>query len=63
MEDLKNLDQAGLLDLLSQKTTEYMRMFKEGAIQKEYEACKKMIGQITAEIESRKKKKENQSHK
>lgn len=56
MKDLKNLDQSGLVDLLSQKTNEYMKMFKEGAAQKEYEACKKMIDQITAEIESRKKK-------
>ena len=56
MKNLKNPDQAGLIDLLSQKTNEHMKMFREGATQKEYETCKKTIDQLTVEIESREKK-------
>ena len=56
MEDLKNLDLFTLVDLLAKYTNEYMKMFKEGATDQEFAQCKKMIHNLTAEIEYRKQK-------
>ena len=53
MEDLKNLDLLTLLDLLAKHTNEYMKMLKDGAIDEEYSQCKKMIQNLTVEIENR----------
>ncbi|HEX5653410.1 MAG TPA: hypothetical protein VFX58_10070 [Chitinophagaceae bacterium] len=53
MEDLKNLDQTKLVDMLAKLTTEYMKMFKNGTTQEEYENCKLLIARLTTEIEAR----------
>jgi len=56
MEDLNNLDLFTLVDLLAKHTNEYMKMFKEGATDQEFSDCKKVIQNLTAEIEYRKQK-------
>jgi len=56
MEQLKHLDLFTLVDLLVKHTDEYMKMFKEGATEYEFTQCKKMIQNLTDEIELRKQK-------
>jgi hypothetical protein len=56
MKDFNNVDLLTLVDMLARHTNEYMRMLKDGSTEEEYTACKKIIQNLTAEIEYRKEK-------
>jgi len=55
MKEFKNLDLFTLMDLLVKHTDEYMKMFKEGAMEHEFARCKEIIQHLTDEIKFRKK--------
>jgi hypothetical protein len=59
MNDLKSLPLATLVDMLSARTRDYTKMLRSGTSTQEYDACKKMINSIMAEIESRKRLKDH----
>ena len=54
MEDLKTIKTQSLVDILAKYTNDYLRMIKEGTTQENYDACKKKIDELMAEIEFRK---------
>jgi ABC-type uncharacterized transport system substrate-binding protein len=56
MEDLSKLDLFTLVDLLAKNTSQFMKLFIAGNKDMEYIKCKKMIQNLTAEIEYRKQK-------
>jgi len=56
MENLKKLDMLTLVDMLDEHTKEYLKLLKDTGTKEEYEVCKRMVDQLTAEIESRKQK-------
>lgn len=53
-EELKNLDLNILMDILAERTAEYMRLLKAGELNEEYQQCKTLIQLITKEIQERK---------
>jgi hypothetical protein len=61
MQDLNKLDLFTLVDLLAKNTSQFMKLFVAGNKDMEYIQCKKMIQNLTAEIEYRKQK--SLSHK
>lgn len=54
MENLKEMTLEVLVDQLAFYTKEHLKMMREGAMESEYQACKKMLHLLTNEIESRK---------
>ena len=50
---LRDLEEAELLDMLSEYTTHYTRMMNENDKSREFYECKRMIEKITEEISSR----------
>ena len=57
MKDLKRLDKDTLIDMLSKFTNQFMKLFREGATQQEYLACKEMMDKLTQEIAIRQQQK------
>jgi hypothetical protein len=54
MQDYKNLELSDLFDILTEKTSEYMKMLSGGASQEQFEACREDIINVQMEIVSRK---------
>lgn len=55
MESLIHLELPGLIDLLAEETTHYMKMVSNGATKEEFEQCQLRLKTIQLEIEARKK--------
>ena len=55
MEDFKKLEKSQLVDLLTRETDRYYKLSKNGGSKRDYEDCKKIIKEIQAELEVRKK--------
>ena len=54
MSDYSNITLSNLIELLAEKTRQYLQLREEGPLGPEYEACKDEINQIQQAIESRK---------
>lgn len=54
-EELKKLDMNTLVDMLARKTTDYMNLLKAGGPDDEFKKCKKLIQELTKEIQERQK--------
>lgn len=52
--ELKNLDMITMVDMLANKTSDYMNMLRTGGPEEEYRKCKELIKLLTEEIKSRK---------
>ena len=61
IQEIHSLEMSVLVDMLAAYTTNYSRMLKEGASDKEFAKCSLTIRSIQAEIDSRKKKAANTS--
>jgi hypothetical protein len=55
MEDLKNMSHTALVNLLAKKTVAYTQMLAGNIKTEEFYECKHLIGQLTAEIDLRKR--------
>ena len=56
IQEIQTLETATLVDMLAAYSTNYSRMLKEGASDKEFAKCGLTIRSIQAEIDSRKRK-------
>jgi hypothetical protein len=56
MQDFRHMELNALIDMLSAYTTKFSKMLVTGCSEDEYNACKRIIELLQAEIESRKKK-------
>ena len=54
MEEIKNMSNTALFNLLSNKTVSYTQMLAANMKTDEFYKCKRIIEQLTAEIELRK---------
>lgn len=54
MEEIKNMSHTALINLLAGKTALYTQMLASNIKTHEFYKCKRIIEQITAEIEARK---------
>ena len=54
MEEIKNMSHTALINLLAGKTALYTRMLASNSKTDAFYKCKRMIEQVTAEIEARK---------